>query len=288
MKEAMDESNAPTSCASISELTGYLRNECDPRTRESIQAHLVGCDECKSTLLDIAGFVAAAAEPSPATTDLIVERKWNEFQKRLRPQQKPQRWWPAWLASSGPMPAIAAVCLVITPTAVIWALLLQSKLSSVEVAYRRLSDQHDQANRSQQRVEAEIAHLRAPQLNLPVFDVLPSGSGYRSGAASHSDTFALPATGRFALVLSGASGHVSAEYSIVISNEAGVPVFSGQGLQLDNQGNLLMTIDRNFLPRGRYRLQVGEKTGSNIRPVANYDIRLVDQRQSPKIENPAQ
>ena len=158
----------------------------------------------------------------------------------------------------------------------------------MEAAYRNLSDRYSQQDRAGRRVEAEIAGLRAPQLNLPVFDVLPSGYAERSGAAHGANTFVLPEAGRFALVLSGAARRISADYAIVFFDEHTRTVYSGEGLKPDQQGNLLMTIDRTFLPAGRYRVEIGEKAGAASRPVATYFIRLVDQRTSPKIEKPAQ
>ena len=285
MKAAIEEGSAPRSCPSAEELAAHLRNEGDADSRESIQEHLVGCHECGSALLELSGFVAAGAQPAPPARDPILERKWQELQRRLHSEQRPTRSWTAWLSGFRLAVVFSAACLIASVT---WALVLQSKLSTVEIAYRRLSDQQSQNDAARQRSEAQIAELRAPQLNLPVFDVLPAGLANRSEAGQPANTFALPAAGRFAFVLSGAARRASAEYSITISHELGGDVYSGEGLKPDNQGNLLMTLDRSFLPAGAYRLIVGQKAGSGFQSIAAYLIRLVDQRESPKIENPAQ
>ena len=286
MQAATEETSDPGSCPSIDQLTAYLRSACDGDSRESIQEHLVSCDECQSAVLDLAGLDAAAAQPRPDTPEANVERKWKELKQRLRSEQRLAPWWKTWLPGSWPALAFSAACLVAVATAVTWAVFLQSRLSTIEVAYHDLSS-YSQNDKTRQRLETELAELRAPQLNLPVFDVLRSGTVDRSGTAQHENTFTLPATGRFALVLNGAVRRPSAEYSIAISHERG-DVYYGQGLKPDNQGNLLMTLDKSFLPAGRYRLNVGEKSGSGFQPVCTYFIRFVDQRESPKSENPAQ
>ena len=278
MKAVVDESSFPRPCTTASELTDYLMNACDPGAREAIQAHLVVCDECTSALLEIASFVDAASQPEPSSPDPGVERKWKELQQRLRAEQKPERRLTAWWPRVRLLPSFAAACIVLAAGAVTWALLLQQKISTMELAYRRLSDQHTQNGKSRQLLEAEVAQLRAPQFNLPVFDVLPADSVDRSGTARQPAVFTLPPAGRFALVLSGSARQPDTEYSIGIFNERGDIVLSDRNLKADNLGNLLMTFDRAFLPAGRYRLEVGEKAGSGFQSVARYEIQFVHQR----------
>ena len=74
MKAAIDESSSPGSCASVEQLTAYLRNECDDGKREWIQGHLVSCDECRSVLLDLSGFVTAAVQAPQGAAEPGVDR----------------------------------------------------------------------------------------------------------------------------------------------------------------------------------------------------------------------
>ena len=274
MRRVIDESGSPGPCVAPSELADYLQNGCDPDRRESIQAHLIACDECREALRDLASFSAAAE--SPAATDPNVERKWKEFRKGIRSEERKRGWRHLWL--TGFQPAFSAACAVAAFLSLGWGFLLQQKFSALQVAYGTLARQQSDALGMARRFESEVAVLRAPQVNLPVFDALPAGSAERSGGERQPNVFTLPASGRFALLLSGAAGQADAEYSIAIRNERGDQVFSSRGLKPDYQGNLVLTFDRGFLQAGRYGLEVGERTQNGFAAVATYAIRLTAQR----------
>ena len=283
MRQATDESGSSTSCATPSELTDYFRDACAPDIRETIQVHLMGCAECREALLNLAGFAAAAEEPSPVS-DPGVERKWRQLRKRLRAEERNQRR-PAWLA--GLWPVCTGACAIAASLAITWGLFVQQRFSNLQLQYSSVVRQQAEAAELARSAQSALALSRAPQVNLPVFDALPSGSTERAGEQG-TNTFALPASGRFALVLSGAAQRHDAAYRIEIRNERRELAFSAPGLKPDNQGNLVITFDRGFLPAGRYALEVAEQTENRLAPVARYSIRLIDQRESPKMATPAQ
>lgn len=300
MKEIIERSGFPPSCATPSELADYIGNACDAATKESIQAHLVGCPECRSTLLELAAFVALTSESqTPASRNREVERHWKKLRTRLRVEELP-RW--SFGRIGWRLSAVSAVCAGI---AISWGVFLQYKLHTLEIAHQRVLQQEIRAVKDQKSMEAQIAAMRAPQLNLPVFDVMPVDSMDRSGAARRPRVLMLPSAGRFALVLSEGARESARAYSVTILDEQSKTVFAGEGLKLDNQGNLLITFDRDFLPPGRYRINVKESRPARVgspdsRIVASYAIRIVDQRrdadrdltdsesETPKTAKPAQ
>ena len=271
MRTVIDEGGAPGPCVTPSELTDYLQNGCDPDRRESIQAHLVACEECREALRDLASFTAA--ESSSAAPDPDVEREWNKFRKRLRSEEPKHRW--LWLTRF--QPVFSAACAAAACLTLGWGLLIQQRFSGLQMAYSTLARQQAETLGMARRYESEIAVLRAPQVNLPVFDALPAGSAVRSGGEQQSNVFTLPSSGRFALLLSGAAMQPDAEYSVAIRNERGDQIFSSQGLKPDYQGNLVITFDREFLPAGRYGVEVGERRRQGITAAATYSILLMAQ-----------
>jgi hypothetical protein len=271
MRRVIDESGSPGPCVTPSELTDYLQNGCEPDRRELIQAHLIACDECREALRDLASFAAAE---SPSAPQQDVERKWKEFRKRIHSEERKRDW--RWLTSF--QPVFSTACAVAAFLSLGWGLLLQQKFSGLQVAYSTLARQQSETMGLARRFESEVAALRAPQVNLPVFDAPPAGSAERSGGERQPNVFTLPASGRFALLLSGAARQANAEYSIAIRNERGDQVFSSQGLKPDYQGNLVITFDRGFLQAGRYSVEAGERTQKGFATVATYAIRLTLQQ----------
>jgi hypothetical protein len=163
---------------------------------------------------------------------------------------------------------------------------VQQRFSQLQQGYSAAVRHQSEAAESARRAQSELALSRAPQVNLPVFDALPGGSMDRSAGGQASNTFGLPASGRFALVLSGAAQRRYAEYRMEIRNERQELAFSTAGLKPDSQGNLVITFDRGFLPAGHYALEIAEQ--NHGAPVARYVIRLADQRESPNVATPAQ
>lgn len=286
MREFADQEGWPASCASTPELVDYLRGIDKPASRESIQFHLLTCVECTETLLQLADFTAAL-EQQPTSVPRATQERWRELRRLIRSSEKPRRWWSG--SFSGFFrPAFSAACALCAVVAFSWGVVVQQKLSLLQNQYGNLLRQQTDITVKALRVQSELALARAPQVNLPVFDVLPGGDTVRSLDSRQTNVFALPAAGRFALVLGGAAQQREAEYLIEVSDAGRKVVFSSPGLRPDSQGNLVVTFERGFLRAGPYSVGVLERSDENWTPVARYAIRLTDQPPSPKTAAAAQ
>lgn len=124
-----------------------------------------------------------------------------------------------------------------------------------------------------QRHESELAELRRPQLNAPLYDVLPQEMTVRSAAGREVTRIELPPGKRsFTLILNGEGLPPYPRYDIEIRRRGGKTVWRGRGLRQEGGGNFVLTLDRSFLGEGRYTLRLLGRSAEGTQAVAEYDI----------------
>lgn len=145
-----------------------------------------------------------------------------------------------------------------------------SELAESEQENQRLREQLEALR---QRREAELAELRRPQLNAPLYDILPQEMTVRSGAGREVTRIELPPGKRsFTLILSGGGLPPYPKYDIEIRGRGGKRVWRGMGLRREDGGNFVLTLDRSFLREGQYSLKLFGRSSEGTKEVAEYNI----------------
>jgi anti-sigma factor RsiW len=118
-------------------------------------------------------------------------------------------------------------------------------------------------------LEGQLAGLRAPQLNLPVFELLQAGITRRSAGPAANEVV-VPRGAAFVAFLLNAERLPEAPAAIEIKDAGGKPVWSGQGLRPNPLGGYTLAVPAALLPPGDYALTVRAGRGAP----ATYPVRV--------------
>jgi hypothetical protein len=144
------------------------------------------------------------------------------------------------------------------------------RVKELEQETRRLQKQ---VNVLQQNYESQLAQLRQPAVNAPIYDILPRGSIARAGGRSEMNRIKVPPTTRnFVVILYRDSGQDYPDYALEIVDQKGQVRWRGEGLKPNRDGNFVMTLDRTFLGEGRYHLKLYGQASGRSRMIAEYII----------------
>jgi hypothetical protein len=124
-----------------------------------------------------------------------------------------------------------------------------ARVSQLEEEHRQLQAQSDDLKRA---YESQLAELKAPQLNAPVYDVFPEGVVQRSGETSVNQLELSPKTKEFTLVLNGEGVPRYSSYGVEIVSRGGEVLWRGEGLQRDRFGGFFIRVQRSFMDEGTY------------------------------------
>jgi hypothetical protein len=98
---------------------------------------------------------------------------------------------------------------------------------------------------------------RAPELNVPIYDLYARNFSRRSGGDTELNRIKAPAAANsLVLILNGEGLASSPSYRIEILGDKGRTIWRGKGLQKGHLGNLTVTVDRTLLPNGTYSLKL--------------------------------
>jgi hypothetical protein len=152
----------------------------------------------------------------------------------------------------------------------------QDRVKALEQENRRL---HEQTQSLQQDYESQLADLRRPQLNVPVFDVYSRESILRAGEQNEVNRITLPSSATSCtLILNGEGLAASPSYAIEILDQKQQTVWQGQGLKRGPDGNLVISLSQTFLTEGKYRLRLLGRRGGQARRVAEYLVHIARPR----------
>jgi hypothetical protein len=271
------------------ELIEYQQGRLEDSERDEIQSHLVHCDECLAAFKDVSDFFEPAREGEETLSEAEIAREWRTFWPRVRAEAEIAALAPGgrragfWLSRRAAF-ALAASVLVAVGLTGTWAWQLkqgqqqlarqwrieQERVRELEQETRRWQEQ---ANALQQTYESQLAELRQPQLNTPSYDVMTQDFIQRSGEEVQPVRIP-PMAKSFRLILIGQSQPHDPDYVVEIINRNGQPVWRGEGLKRDGNGDFVMTLQRAFLPPGEYRLKVYGQRGRGSRMMGDYTIRI--------------
>jgi hypothetical protein len=271
-------------------LPWLLNGTLDREEAEAVQAHVSRCALCREALDETrrAAAVFGAHLPTSALVDLAWERPVSGLEAGLarrhvescptcaeeldlaresrRLEEAPARAAPP---AASPRPGYArylalAASLAAAFTVGLWQgrarpdggppptgsapPALSARVSELEQETRRLRD-------AAASLEAQLGSLRAPQLNLPVFELLPAGLTRRS-AGPEANELVIPRGAAFVALLLNVERLPAEPATIEVRNARGDVVWTGEGLRPGPLGGYTLAVPATLLPPGDYVLAV--------------------------------
>jgi hypothetical protein len=215
------------------ELIAYHQKNLTPEEADRVRDHLVACSVCRGALLCFDDLLRPEPAAEPLLSEFELATAWRGFRERLRPKV------PRWL------PAVAAMLLV----------------GIAALSYQSIV------------LQRELEELSQPQLNTPVFDLLPRDTVYLG--QSNSAEIELPSTVRFfTLVLNSGVRRSYRDYAVEISRAGGRRIYEGQGLQRNAFGSFTLTLARRMMEPGEYRIRLFGLEGGQKEPIGEYVLRI--------------
>lgn len=274
------------------ELMAYHRGQLEAIDADAVQSHLVQCDRCLMAFKDVADFFDDVREGEEPVGERLIRREWRAFQRRLREEEAAVFRRSAWFPPRA-LFALAASALVAVGLVTLWALHLrqerqqlaqqlhieQTRRLELEREHRRLQERADAVERGYAsrvtELESQLARLREPQLNIPVYDVFSREALLRSGQTNPVNGVTVsPGARSFTLVLNGEGLPEYPSYAIEMVDRQGVVRWRAVGWQRDRRGNFTLTLDRAFLSPGTYRLTLYGQQRKRLHRIAEYLVAL--------------
>ena len=279
-----------------------------PAEQQKIQTHLSTCNACLQIYRDVVDFVDPLREGEQVPGDFEVRKAWNTFQQRM-PHESSQKPGSELGKSSVRYPdklslpsrrsrlfglpwrpeasmAMAASMLLALGLTGGWALWLKkdrqqlaqrlSEMSSQTAGVSQLEEEHRQLQAQTEDLkrayESQLAELKAPQLNAPVYDVFPEGVVQRSGGTSVNQLELSATTKEFTLVLNGEEVPKYSSYGVEIVGRRGEVLWRGDGLQRDRFGGFFIRVPRSFMDEGTYTVKLYGTSAQGSRLATEYRI----------------
>ncbi|MGE0128717.1 MAG: zf-HC2 domain-containing protein [Blastocatellales bacterium] len=273
-------------------LVDYAFNRPSPDfDRDLIERHLAECEQCAAELEMLeeshrlmneegkAEDNVVAFKPRPRPTDGAAE---------ATPAPTPARFW-----AYG---AIAASVIGVVSLIGWWwnwrqagnlneqQVAMNRRLAGLEAENQQLrqtgpqaANQLEQANREIANLKTQVEELSAPQINIPVLEVLPQELTER-GDGARVNQLQIPRGARtITLILNSQSGSESKSYSLEILDARRNVVWRQQGQQnltRHSTGDYTINISTELLPPGNYTFNVyGQADGKRVK-IESYRIRI--------------
>lgn len=228
---------APDRHPAPQELVDYHENRQPPAKDEAIREHLVDCEECSSLLLELEGLKGTGGPTGTNVSAFETAAAWRRLRARLfgKERHAPSRW--AW----GMAAAFALTSLGLG----VWTAALHRT----------------------------VAELRAPQLDLPIVGLEPVSS---VRAAEDLTEVALDATAvRWGLILHLVGGPEYPSYKLEFLASGGRLLSTQSGLRRSAKGDFRLSLPRDFLPPGEYRILLYGARGDATELIEEYALRIV-------------
>lgn len=218
------------------ELLDYHLCDLAAADRERIQDHLVLCEACSRTVLDLGSFPdVEPAREADRLTEFELAADWKRFRERtfaqpVRSAARPRLAW-----------ALAASLLIAALGLSVWGA----------------------------RLREQVRELSGPRADVFVADLVPLGSEVRGPEAG--EVVRVPAwADRVLLILNLAGRPAYPEYEVRVLGPGGSAVWSRRGLRPSADGTFALEVPAGLLEGGAHRIRL--LGGSE--PVAEYGVRL--------------
>ena len=239
-RQAVDRHPAPE------QIVAYHERRLAADEAEQIRAHLVDCPDCTVELLELAALVGAEDDPAPDLSSADVEAAWQRQRRRLFPS---------------PVAQLDPGRFAARPLRRAWATaaslgLAAALLAGVVVVQWRT-----------------IARLEQPQANLPLVNLVPSGS-VRQGAPAIRE-LQLPADApRAWVILNPDAEAVFDSYDVDVFGPGREVVLRFDDLPISEKGNFRLEIPRAVLSAGDYRFVLSGRKEGQRRGVGEFALRV--------------
>ncbi len=226
-------------------------------------------------------------------------RRWAETQEAnaIPPAAQEKHSWRKWLWPQSALKLAFATCLAgaIALGAGLWMLWqsrneqtrliaqqqeMRERVASLEAENQQLREdnrrqaQPQQTDRDLAELQARVKELAAPQLNPPVFDLYPREMTRRADQ-SEINEIAVPRDAKsVALILNSQSQIATRAASLEIVNAQGAIVWRTDGLTRHPTGDYTISLPAEFLPPGRYALNLYHPGKGRRAAIASFALRL--------------
>jgi hypothetical protein len=248
--------------------------------RERLVPHVSRCPKCKQILVQTASDIAAFVEPQTGST-AEMEKDWLALRPKAIETGKAERGAGRTMLLPTRKPVFMAAALALAAgLAFTWALTTKKQLIQ-ELALRK------DAENQKQQLESR---LRSPQINFGAYDIYPAGKTVRGPGPQPTVTKISSSPDAPVLLLLNATGQkVYPSYALEIADANGSIKWKSGGLQRDDfQASYHILVPAGFLSPGTYQIRVFGEGDATRAPLADYEIRVTDQRDSPTTEKAAQ
>jgi hypothetical protein len=216
------------------ELLDYHAGDLAPAARERVQDHLVLCESCSRTVLDLESFPQVEpAREEDRLSRFELEADWRRLRKAAVSRVPAPR--------TRLVDALAASLLLATVGLSLWV--------------GRLRD--------------EVRELSGPRADVYVADLVPSGQESRG---EKEELVRVPAWAERVLLLLNLAGAGSGtEYRVEVLGPGARVLWSRSGLRRSPDGTFALEVPARLLPAGSYRVRLLDEAG---KPVAEYGFRV--------------
>jgi hypothetical protein len=266
------------------EMIALCQERMDAVEREAARSHIMQCDQCLQLFKDVNDFFEPPREDEVEIGELQIRRAWNEFwlqaqgiKKATAGATRPSRG-----GFSRPTLAMAAGLLLALTLTGIWAVRLrqETKLLTQRLQSERQEAAANLARYEQERVEKEkltarLAEMQQPQLNTPIYDLLPQSVFRGQGKREGRNMIVIPPAARnFTLILNVENPEPCSGCVMEIVDQGGNTVWREKGIKPNEIGSFVITLSRSYVVEGRYRFKVYSEGGAGRRLIGEYAVTL--------------
>ena len=256
--------------------------------RVSLRAHLVECSQCIDTFKEMRDFLADDSPAQPQVDEIAKERVWRAVRPQSVADKSPKTTRRRPIIAHAVAACLAIMFIIAGILAInLWQQkqFLLSQLQNEQKQNAEIAEKIKALEGQQQPpqvppatpntdTERQVAKLKEPSINTLILDVFPTDSTER-GSGSGSNTPTIPSTAKnFVLLLNAAGRPQYPNYQVEILDGNNKTVWTSAGLKRDNLGNFSLSLTKDFLPRGGYRLRVYGISGQKRQHVADYSVRV--------------
>jgi hypothetical protein len=288
-------------------LIAYQQDRLDGPERSSVQHHFTQCSNCLDRFKDVSDFFEPARREEESPGQAMIAGEWEFFKRRNLSDPSPasidkrHRFFSLFFAPRT-LALAAAIIIAVTAGWSFWLLNQREQLarqlekekalwgdqtSKLEQENRGLHEENSAARQREAQLEKEkqelqhraeiyesqIAALKQPELNSPIYDIYQQGSAQRStdNEAKNSVLIARKAK-TVTLILNGADQPEHREYAIEMLSQKGKLRWRRDGLRRDNLGNFVVTLNRASLGEGRVLLKIYGRSDQRSQLIGEYSI----------------
>ena len=287
------------------ELIAYQQERLGGPERSRIQHHFMQCSSCFDKFKDVSDFFEPARRDEESLSEAMIAREWESFSKNLplvSPEIVERRLSFGRFFFAPRAVALAATFIIILTTS--WAIWLfnersqltrqlesqrsssAEELRALDEENRRLRERDRLANENESRLqqlemdkqkverratdlELEIARMKQPELNSPIYDIYAQGSAQRSTTGGARNSVAISRRAKtVTLILNGSDQPEHPQYAIEMVDPKGRVNWRREGLKRDSFGNFVVTLNRASLSEGEVVLRI--YAGSEL--IARYNL----------------